>query len=79
MAGFNIGIGIGIRYDTDIEKKFIGDITPSILNAILLESEEPIMMEDESYLELESSNAKNAKEAPSAKNYSNYWNDLLLM
>lgn len=54
MAGYNIGIGIGIRYDTDIEKKFIGETVQNILDALLLEDGRPLLLEDGRYMQLES-------------------------
>lgn len=54
MSGFNIGFGVGLRFQNKREGKFVIPPEPIINNAILLESGSPMLLENGSYFMLES-------------------------
>lgn len=75
MAGFSVGIGVGIRYDTPIEKRLSGEMLPDILDALLMEDGTLLLMEDGTYFQLENDTPKASKSKDANKiNVENYWN-----
>lgn len=66
MGGFNIGIGVGLRYPAPQSGKMsVEPPEPDITDALLMEDGTPFLMEDGTYFQLE-------KEQPQGINRS-YW------
>ena len=77
MAGFSIGIGVGIRYDTPSRKKISGEIPPEIeiTDALLSEDGLVFLSEDGRYFRLESGTPlPKSKESDNSINVENFWN-----
>lgn len=67
MGGFNIGIGVGLRYPAPQSGKMsVEPPEPDITDALLMEDGTPFLMEDGTYFQLEG-------EQPQGINRS-YWN-----
>lgn len=77
MGGFNIGIGVGLKYPSPINKRTNSKPPEEdILDALIMEDGSLFMMEDGSYFKIEVVQAKRSsrKSKSTTKVDKSYWN-----